>query len=122
VQSYVKATHKIFMNYPTIYPVTWYAPWTGTSYKFSQANHKMPVNPDYSGVQVLRDPGWMPKWVGCIMICFGIFTMFYLKPYFNRRPAAVAAKVDAKKDKPKEREKTAGARETSSAGVARSKG
>lgn len=87
---YVKRTHKIYMNYPTTYPVTWYGPWVGTSYKFSQAGHDMPRNPDFSNVQILRDPGWMPKWVGCLMICFGIFTMFYLKPYFHRKPAAAA--------------------------------
>jgi len=99
VQEYVKKTHKIYMNYPTTYPQTWYGPWLGTTYKFSQADHRMPQDPDYSGVQVLRDPGWMPKWVGCLMICFGIFTMFYLKPYFNRRPASgakAAAPADAK--------------------------
>jgi len=73
------------------YPVKWWGPWVGTCYKFSQANHKMPEDPDYSGVQVLRDPGWMPKWVGSLMICFGIFTMFYLKPYFKRKPQTAAA-------------------------------
>ena len=77
---------KIHMNHPATYPVTWYGPWLGTSYKFSQAGHDMPRNPDYSGVQILRDPGWMPKWVGCLMVSLGIFTMFYLKPYFKRLP------------------------------------
>jgi len=92
--SYEKNTHKIHMNHPTTYPSTWYGPWLGTSYKFSQAGHDMPRNKHYSGVQVLRDPGWAPKWVGCLMICFGIFTMFYLKPYFNRaKPMASTAAV-----------------------------
>jgi hypothetical protein len=93
ITDFNKQTHKISMNRPTTYPEVWYGPWLGTNYKFSQAGHDMPRNPEYSGVQVLRDPGWMPKWVGCLMICFGIFTMFYLKPYFNRRPAAVAVKA-----------------------------
>ena len=84
VIEYKRATHKISMNQPTVFPYTWYAPWLGTSFKFSQAGHD-PEMPDYSGVQVLRDPGWMPKWVGSLMICFGIFTMFYLKPYFHGR-------------------------------------
>jgi hypothetical protein len=100
---YVKKSHKIYMNYPTTYPETWYGPWMGTSYKFSQAGHDLPNNPDYSNVQVLRDPGWMPKWIGCLMICFGIFTMFYLKPYFNRRPAVAAAAETSKKAKGKEK-------------------
>ena len=87
-----KNTHRIYMNNPTSYPETWYGPWLGTGFKFSQADHRMPSEPDYSGVQVLRDPGWMPKWVGSLMICFGIFTMFYLKPYFNRRPKVASRK------------------------------
>ncbi|MCZ7648710.1 MAG: cytochrome c biogenesis protein ResB [Planctomycetota bacterium] len=84
---------KIHMNHPTSYPVTWYGPWLGTGFKFSQADHGMlkdPPDPYYSGVQVLRDPGWAPKWIGSLMIVFGIFTMFYLKPYFRRKPAAGA--------------------------------
>jgi hypothetical protein len=110
VASWVQKTHKIFMNYPTTFPSTWYGPWLGTTYKFSQADHKMPADPNYSGVQVLRDPGWMPKWVGCLMICFGIFTMFYLKPYFNRRPEPAAAKAVAndKRDTAAEKSKKRG--------------
>ncbi len=91
-----KRSHKIHMNVPTIYPKTALAPFFGTSHKFSQADHKMPQNPDYSGVQVLRDPGWFFKWVGSLMICFGIFTMFYLKPYFHGRRMAAPVKADAK--------------------------
>ena len=91
IAAYRQKTHKIFMNSPTTYPATWWGPWLGTTYKFSQADHRMPMDPDYSGVQVVRDPGWMPKWVGCLMICFGIFTMFYLKPYFTRRVKTVHA-------------------------------
>ncbi len=79
-----KNTRKISMNRPTTYPNTWYGPMLGTSYKFSQSGHD-PNDPDYSGVQVLCDPGWMPKWVGSLMICFGIFAMYYLKPYLKGR-------------------------------------
>lgn len=87
VQSYEKQSHKISMNNPTQYPVTWYGPWLGINYKFSQAGHNFPNDPDYSGVQVLRDPGWLPEWLGSLLICLGIFTMFYLRPYFRRAPA-----------------------------------
>jgi hypothetical protein len=86
----------ISMNRPCTFPMTWYGPWMGVCYKFSQASHHIipgdPKNsdPNYSGVQVLRDPGWLLKWVGCVMICFGIFTMFYLRPYFTYRPKAIA--------------------------------
>lgn len=91
VDRYEKHSHDISMNRPTTYPVSAVAPWVGTNYKFSQAGHNFPSNPDYSGVQVLRDPGWMPEWLGSLMICFGIFTMFYLKPYFRRAPVSVPA-------------------------------
>ncbi len=89
-----ETTAQISMNRPTTFPVSWYGPWLGTCYKFSQASHHILPNdpehsdPNYSGVQVLRDPGWLLKWVGCIMINFGIFTMFYLRPYFNRPKVA----------------------------------
>ncbi len=86
VEKYEKHSHVISMNKPTTYPVSAVAPWIGTNYKFSQAGHQFPGNPDYSGVQVLRDPGWFLEWLGSLMICFGIFTMFYLKPYFRRAP------------------------------------
>ena len=97
VVQWVKTSQKIYMNNPTTYPSTWLGPWLGTTYKFSQAEHHWPADKDYSGVQVLRDPGWMPKWLGCLMICFGIFTMFYLKPYFHgRRELAKAAVIENK--------------------------
>ena len=94
-------TQKISMNRPTIFPITALAPFLGTSYKFSQASHHMPTDPTYSGVQVLRDPGWLLKWVGCVLICAGIFTMFYVIPYFRQSqkkgavPAPAVAAVPA---------------------------
>ncbi|MCK6472614.1 MAG: cytochrome c biogenesis protein ResB [Planctomycetes bacterium] len=96
VSDVVRNTRKIYMNNPTSYPEVWWGPWTGTTYKFSQSGFEKGRS-DFSTVQVLRDPGWLPKWVGSLMICFGIFTMFYLKPYFRRAPAArpVAAAVAA---------------------------
>lgn len=92
IRNYEKQSHKISMNNPTTYPVTWYGPWLGINYKFSQAGHNFPNDPDYSGVQVLRDPGWLAEWLGSLLICLGIFTMFYLKPYTRRAAAAVPAK------------------------------
>jgi hypothetical protein len=116
VVRYEKQTHKIYMNHPTTYPQTAIAPFFGTNYKFSQADHQWGVNNDYSGIQVLRDPGWFFKWFGCIMICFGIFTMFYLKPYFNRPKAEVAMAIAAahslsKKDKKKNKKQKEGGAE-----------
>jgi hypothetical protein len=32
-------------------------------------------------VQILRDPGWLLKWVGSLLVVIGVFMMFYLQPY-----------------------------------------
>jgi hypothetical protein len=34
--------------------------------------------------QILRDPGWLLKWIGSLLICTGIFMLFYMKQF--RRP------------------------------------
>lgn len=73
------------MNHPATYPTSWWRPALGMSYRISQAGHEMPNNPRASIVQVLRDPGWFPKWFGSLMVCGGIFTMFYLTGS-RRRP------------------------------------
>ena len=39
-----------------------------------------PQDRNQSVVQVLRDPGWLLKWIGSLVICTGIFTLFYLRP------------------------------------------
>lgn len=108
IEGYFRQTHKIHMNNPTTYPVTWYGPWIGTSYKFSQASFTQ-GSTETSVVQVLRDPGWMPKWVGSLMICFGIFTMFYLKPYF-RRAVETARESQTAAEKPVVKEEKSKAR------------
>lgn len=95
VAGYTRNTRRIWMNNPTTWPPVWYGPWLGTTYKFSQSDLQPDKNPDWSGIQVLRDPGWLPKWLGSLMICFGIFTMFYLKPYFRRAPAKKAGEQAA---------------------------
>ncbi len=67
------------MNEPMNFPDTWWRRWTGLTYKISQASW----NPDdlkQSSVQILLDPGWLFKWSGSLMVCTGIFTMFYLRP------------------------------------------
>lgn len=80
------------MNNPATYPHTWYGPPIGTSYRISQASHE-PGRKDVSIVQVLRDPGWLPKWFGSLMVCVGIFWTFYL-----RRPPASRAETPAKNE------------------------
>ncbi len=67
------------MNEPMNFPDVWWRRWTGLTYKISQASWN-PDNLKQSSVQILLDPGWLFKWTGSLMVCAGIFTMFYLRP------------------------------------------
>lgn len=67
------------MNFPASYPEGLWGQFTGFTHKFSQAGWN-PQNLNETTLQVLHDPGWSLKWIGSLMICGGIFTMFYLKP------------------------------------------
>ena len=67
------------MNEPMNFPDTFWRRWTGLTYKISQASWN-PDNFRQSSVQILLDPGWLFKWTGSLMVCIGIFTMFYLRP------------------------------------------
>jgi hypothetical protein len=67
------------MNEPMNFPDTFWRRWTGLTYKISQASWN-PDNLHQSSVQILLDPGWLFKWTGSLMVCIGIFTMFYLRP------------------------------------------
>ena len=29
----------------------------------------------------MRDPGWLLKWIGSLLVVIGVFMMFYLQPY-----------------------------------------
>lgn len=69
-----------WMNHPMNYPNRWFSIWTGLTYKISQSNYTE-GDLNQSGVQILRDPGWLFKWVGSVLICTGIFSLFYLRPY-----------------------------------------
>jgi hypothetical protein len=78
------ATGQCWMNNPFSYPREWWRAWTGLTYKMSQASWN-PENLGQSTVQILRDPGWLLKWIGSLLICIGIFMLFYVKQF--RRPA-----------------------------------
>lgn len=67
------------MNHPFNYPGHWWNTFSGLTFKMSQASWN-PENLNQSSVQILRDPGWLFKWIGSLVICAGIFTMFYLRP------------------------------------------
>ncbi|MDQ6655410.1 MAG: cytochrome c biogenesis protein ResB, partial [Verrucomicrobiota bacterium] len=79
------AIGQCWMNNPFSYPGGWWRAWTGMTYKMSQASWN-PENLGQSTIQILRDPGWLLKWVGSILICSGIFLLFYVKQF--RRPAS----------------------------------
>ncbi len=66
------------MNYPATYPGGFWRSVIGLNYKFSQASWN-PENLEESTLQVLYDPGWPLKWIGSLMISFGIIIMFYFK-------------------------------------------
>jgi len=74
------ATGACWMNHPFSYPSSWLRTWTGFTYKISQASWN-PENLGQSSVQILRDPGWLLKWIGSLLVVIGVFMMFYLQPY-----------------------------------------
>jgi hypothetical protein len=74
------ATGSCWMNNPFSYPGAWWHTWTGLTYKISQASWN-PENLGQSTVQLLRDPGWLLKWIGSLLVVVGVFMMFYLQPY-----------------------------------------
>jgi hypothetical protein len=76
------ATGSCSMNEPMNFPDVFWRRWTGLTYKISQASWN-PDNLHQSSVQILLDPGWLFKWSGSLMVCIGIFTMFYLRPPRN---------------------------------------
>ncbi|MGI8821512.1 MAG: DUF1353 domain-containing protein [Chthoniobacterales bacterium] len=86
-----------WMNNPFSYPGGWWRAWTGLTYKMSQASWN-PENLGQSTIQILRDPGWLLKWVGSILICSGIFMLFYVKKF--RRAAAPVRPATAKSAAP----------------------
>jgi hypothetical protein len=75
-----RATGACWMNNPFSYPGEWWHTWTGLTYKISQASWN-PENLGQNTVQILRDPGWLLKWIGSLLVVIGVFMVFYLQPY-----------------------------------------
>lgn len=69
------------MNRPANYPDAWWRSLTGLTYKISQASWN-PNDLSQSSVQILRDPGWLFKWSGSLVLCIGLVLLFTM-----RRPA-----------------------------------
>ncbi|MEN3370160.1 MAG: hypothetical protein V7609_2303 [Verrucomicrobiota bacterium] len=86
------ATGQCWMNNPFSYPGESWRTWTGLTYKMSQASWN-PDNLGQSTIQILRDPGWLLKWVGSLLVVTGIFMLFYLKGF--RRPSAPVSSTAA---------------------------
>jgi ResB-like family len=51
----------------------------------------------FSTLSVRYDPGWVIKYLGCALIVGGIFTMFYMKAYFQKTPPAPPAPAATRK-------------------------
>ena len=85
------ATGSCSMNNPFNFPGHWWNTFSGQTFKMSQASWN-PEDHNQTVVQILRDPGWLLKWIGSLLICAGIFTMFYLRPVKvpAERPARTA--------------------------------
>lgn len=73
------------MNVPAVFPAGFDRLVTGFTYKFSQASWN-PEDLSESTVQVLRDPGWLFKWIGSLTIVCGIYLIFFKRSFRNRRP------------------------------------
>lgn len=88
-------TGSCWMNNPHNFPGRWWNTFSGLTYKISQASWN-PDNLNESTVQILRDPGWLLKWIGSLLVCLGIYTLFYLRPH----PAFLPQKAKAPGAKP----------------------
>jgi len=99
------ATGSCWMNNPFSYPGAWWHTWTGLTYKISQASWN-PENLGQSTVQILRDPGWLLKWIGSLLVVIGVFMMFYLQPY---RKQTEGEPITPTNPKPREQKRPAAA-------------
>ena len=72
------ATGSCSMNQPANYPDALWRSLTGLTYKISQASWN-PNDLSQSSVQILRDPGWLGKWTGSLILCVGLVMMFMFR-------------------------------------------
>jgi hypothetical protein len=85
------------MNNPFSFPGAAWRTWTGLTYKMSQASWN-PDNLGQSTIQILRDPGWLAKWIGSLLVVTGVFLLFYVKK-FRRPTAPISTKPTSRKNK-----------------------
>jgi hypothetical protein len=48
----------------------------------------------------LRDPGWLLKWVGSLLVVVGVFMMFYLQPYRKQTEGEPITSSEPRAEKP----------------------
>ncbi len=77
----IDRTEKIWMNHPL----------THGKFTFYQSSFReLPGGRKASVLSVAYDPGWPLKYLGSLLICVGIFVIYYVRPFIGRKPAAQA--------------------------------
>jgi hypothetical protein len=97
------ATGQCWMNHPFSFPGSWRRTWSGLTFKMSQASWN-PENLGQSTIQILRDPGWLLKWIGSLLIVTGVFLLFYVKKFRRQYTTAKTNRIIAPSSTPEARE------------------
>ena len=97
------ATGQCWMNHPFSFPGSWWRTWSGQTFKMSQASWN-PENLGQSTIQILRDPGWLLKWIGSLLIVTGVFLLFYVKKFRRQYATAKTKRIVSPSPAPEERE------------------
>jgi hypothetical protein len=97
------ATGQCWMNHPFSFPGSWWRTWSGQTFKMSQASWN-PENLGQSTIQILRDPGWLLKWIGSLLIVTGVFLLFYVKKFRRQYGTAKTKRIVAPSPAPEARE------------------
>ena len=88
------ATGQCWMNHPFSFPGSWWRTWSGQTFKMSQASWN-PENLGQSTIQILRDPGWLLKWIGSLLVVTGVFLLFYVKKFRRQYATAKTKRIVA---------------------------
>jgi len=97
------ATGQCWMNNPFSFPGAWWRIWSGLTFKMSQASWN-PENLGQSTIQILRDPGWLLKWIGSLLVVTGVFMLFYVKKFRRQYASAKTKRIIAPSSAPETRE------------------
>jgi hypothetical protein len=96
-------TGQCSMNHPFSFPGNWWRTWSGQTFKMSQASWN-PENLGQSTIQILRDPGWLLKWIGSLLVVTGVFLLFYVKKFRRQYATAKTKRIVAPSPAPEARE------------------